>query len=166
VHCWRDDRAGHCGDCRSLSVGWATWIGRGLRLILRILHWLTAPGRGCSPLEHRGSGLPKSDREADRGGRRPKAHLHEIGQKGATFKSLADAWADTTTPHGKLMITILSGLAEFERELIKARTGEGRQRAKDQGTKFGRKLKLSDYQRAEALQRRASGEPIADIAKS
>jgi DNA invertase Pin-like site-specific DNA recombinase len=47
--------------------------------------------------------------------------LHEVAQGGATFKSLHDAWADTTTPHGRLMLTILGGLAEFERSLIKAR---------------------------------------------
>jgi DNA invertase Pin-like site-specific DNA recombinase len=35
------------------------------------------------------------------------------------------AWADTTTPHGRLMLTVLGGLAEFERELIIVRTGEG-----------------------------------------
>jgi DNA invertase Pin-like site-specific DNA recombinase len=52
--------------------------------------------------------------------------LDRIGQAGATFKSLADAWANTTTPHGRLILTILGGLAEFERELIRARTGEGR----------------------------------------
>ena len=49
--------------------------------------------------------------------------LDEITKRGAGFKSLADAWADTTTPHGRLMLTVLGGLAEFERELIKARTG-------------------------------------------
>jgi DNA invertase Pin-like site-specific DNA recombinase len=49
---------------------------------------------------------------------------------GAGFRSLADTWADTTTPLGRLMLTVLDGLAEFERELIKARTGEGRARAK------------------------------------
>src|SRR5262249_40765847 len=48
--------------------------------------------------------------------------LATISDKGAGFKSLADAWADTTTPHGRLMLTVLGGLAEFERELIKART--------------------------------------------
>src|SRR5262249_11848859 len=51
--------------------------------------------------------------------------LDSVTEAGAAFKSLADAWADTTTPHGKLMITILGGLAEFERSLILARTGEG-----------------------------------------
>ena len=51
--------------------------------------------------------------------------LDAIAKAGAGFKSLGDAWADTTTPHGRLMLTVLGGLAEFERELIKARTGEG-----------------------------------------
>ncbi len=69
--------------------------------------------------------------------------LDAIAKAGAGFKSLADTWADTTTPHGKLMITILGGLAEFERSLIIARTGEGRARAMARGVKFGRKLKLS-----------------------
>jgi DNA invertase Pin-like site-specific DNA recombinase len=46
----------------------------------------------------------------------------------AGFRSLADAWADTTTPHRRLQLTMLGGLAEFERELILARTGEGRAR--------------------------------------
>src|SRR5262249_40278732 len=52
--------------------------------------------------------------------------LDEIAKAGAGFRSLADTWADTTTPHGRLMLTILGGLAEFERELIRARTSEGR----------------------------------------
>src|SRR6516165_8230640 len=56
--------------------------------------------------------------------------LDTVARAGAGFKSLADTWADTTTPHGRLMLTVLGGLAEFERELIRARTGEGRKRAK------------------------------------
>ena len=52
--------------------------------------------------------------------------LAAVGEAGATFKSLGDAWADTTTPHGRLMLTVLGGLAEFERHLILARTSEGR----------------------------------------
>jgi DNA invertase Pin-like site-specific DNA recombinase len=51
--------------------------------------------------------------------------LAEIAQRGATFKSLGDPWCDTTTPHGRLMLTVLGGLAEFERHLILARTDEG-----------------------------------------
>lgn len=53
--------------------------------------------------------------------------LDTVAKAGAGFRSLADAWADTTTPHGRLMLTVLGGLAEFERELIRARTGEGPQ---------------------------------------
>ena len=56
--------------------------------------------------------------------------LAKITERGAGFKSLADTWADTTTAHGRSMLTVLGGLAEFERELIRARTGEGRARAK------------------------------------
>ncbi len=85
---------------------------------------------------------------------------------GASFKSLGDPWADTTTPHGRLMLTVLGGLAEFERELIKERTGEGRADAKARGVKFGRPRKLTHHQRAEAITRRAAGEKLADIARS
>src|SRR5712664_4424637 len=92
--------------------------------------------------------------------------LHAIGKAGATFKSLADAWADTTTPHGRLMLTILGGLAEFERELIKARTEEGRKRAQARGIRFGRPSKLTPHQRQEALRRLAVGETQADIART
>jgi DNA invertase Pin-like site-specific DNA recombinase len=92
--------------------------------------------------------------------------LAAITGKGAGFRSLADAWADTTTPHGRLMLTILGGLAEFERELIKVRTGEGRERAKAQGVKMGRKPTLTPHQQREAIQRREAGEPVPDIARS
>jgi DNA invertase Pin-like site-specific DNA recombinase len=61
--------------------------------------------------------------------------LDAIGKAGASFKSLGDPWADTTTPHGRLMLTVLGGLAEFERHLILARTAEGRDRAKARGVK-------------------------------
>jgi len=92
--------------------------------------------------------------------------LAAIADKQAGFRSLSDAWADTTTPHGRLMLTVLGGLTEFERELIRARTGEGRQRAKDRGVRLGRKPKLTAHQRREALARRAAGEPLAEIARS
>ena len=88
-----------------------------------------------------------------------------IGKAGAGFRSLKDTWADTTTAHGRLMLTVLGGLAEFERELIRARTGEGRKRAKDRGVRFGRPRKLTAHQRQEALQRIAQGETQADIAR-
>jgi len=65
--------------------------------------------------------------------------LATISERGASFKSLSDAWADTTTPHGRLMVTVLGGLAEFERQLILSRTAEGRSRAQANGVRFGRK---------------------------
>jgi DNA invertase Pin-like site-specific DNA recombinase len=64
------------------------------------------------------------------------------------------------------MLTVLGGLAEFERDLIRARTGEGRERAKARGVKMGRKPKLTPHQKAEAIKRRDAGEPMRDIAKS
>jgi DNA invertase Pin-like site-specific DNA recombinase len=92
--------------------------------------------------------------------------LATISDKGASFRSLGDGWADTTTPHGKLMITVLGGLAEFERHLILSRTSEGRQRAMARGTKFGRKPKLTKHQRDEALARKRNGETLMEIARS
>jgi DNA invertase Pin-like site-specific DNA recombinase len=92
--------------------------------------------------------------------------LATIADKGAGFKSLADTWADTTTAHGRLMLTVLGGLAEFERELIRARTDEGRKRAQARGVRFGRKLKLTQHQTAEALHRREAGEALVEIGRS
>jgi DNA invertase Pin-like site-specific DNA recombinase len=92
--------------------------------------------------------------------------LATVAEKGAGFRSIADAWADTTTPHGRLMLTVLGGLAEFERELIKARTDEGRKRAQARGTRFGRKPKLTAHQIAEALARRQAGEALMEIGRS
>jgi DNA invertase Pin-like site-specific DNA recombinase len=92
--------------------------------------------------------------------------LDTIAKAGAGFKSLADTWADTTTAHGRLMLTILGGLAEFERELIKARTSEGRKRAKERGVHMGRPSKLTPHQRREAIARREAGETLVEIARS
>jgi DNA invertase Pin-like site-specific DNA recombinase len=92
--------------------------------------------------------------------------LASIADRKSGFRSLGDAWADTTTSHGRLMLTVLGGLAEFERELIRARTSEGRERAKARGVKMGRKPKLTPHQQREAIKRRDRGEPIRDIARS
>jgi len=92
--------------------------------------------------------------------------LGAVADKGAGFKSLRDTWADTTTPHGRLMLTVLGGLAEFERELIRSRTGEGRERAKSRGVVMGRKPKLTRHQRQEAMARREAGESLVDIGRS
>jgi DNA invertase Pin-like site-specific DNA recombinase len=92
--------------------------------------------------------------------------LAEFDKLGVGFRSLGDPWCDTTTAHGRLMLTVLGGLAEFERELIRQRTGEGRARALAAGVRFGRKPKLSDFQRKEAVGRRGNGETLAQIARS
>jgi DNA invertase Pin-like site-specific DNA recombinase len=92
--------------------------------------------------------------------------LDTIAKAGAGFKSLGDTWADTTTPHGRLMLTVLGGLAEFERELILARTGEGRKRAQARGVRFGRPPALTVHQRQEAIQRLAEGVTQADLART
>ena len=64
------------------------------------------------------------------------------------------------------MVTVLAGLAEFERALIMARTGEGRTRAMARSVRFGRKPKLTPHQTHEALARREAGESLTDIARS
>ena len=92
--------------------------------------------------------------------------LDTITKAGAGFRSLGDTWADTTTPHGRLMLTVLGGLAEFERELIRVRTGEGRVRAKARGVHMGRPSKLTPHQKREALKALADGTATqADLAR-
>jgi DNA invertase Pin-like site-specific DNA recombinase len=92
--------------------------------------------------------------------------LATISERQAGFRSLKDAWADTTTPHRRLMLTVLGGLAEFERELIRARTSDGRARAGAKGVRFGRPAALTSDQRAQVLHRLANGEVQAELARS
>ena len=92
--------------------------------------------------------------------------LATITERKAGFRSLGDAWADTTTAHGRLMVTLLGGLAEFEKELIRVRTSEGRARAVARGVKLGRKPKLTPHQRQEILRRKENGEAVREIARS
>ena len=92
--------------------------------------------------------------------------IDRISAAGASFRSLGDPLWDTGSSQGRLLSTMLAAIAEFERELIRERTGAGRTRAMAAGVKFGRKPKLSDFQRAEAVKRRAAGERLADIAES
>ena len=81
--------------------------------------------------------------------------LDTVAKAGAGFRSLGDAWADTTTPHGRLMLTVLGGLAEFDRDLIRARTGEGRKRAKARGVPMGRPPKVTAASDAARRRRRS-----------
>ncbi len=112
----------------------------------------------------------RSERDAPRPtgalDQRPLEHASDDRRQGRRLCSVNDTWADTTTPHGRLMLTVLGGLAEFERELIRARTGEGRERAKARGVKMGRRPKLTDHQKREALKRRDAGEPMREIART
>ncbi len=92
--------------------------------------------------------------------------LAAIADRNAGFRSLGDTWADTTTAHARLMLAVLGGLAEFERDLIRARTGDGRARAVARGVKLGRKPKLTPHQQREAIKRRDRGEPVREIART
>jgi DNA invertase Pin-like site-specific DNA recombinase len=83
----------------------------------------------------------------------------------AGFKSINEPMIDTTNPHGKLILAVLAALAEFERSMILSRTDEGRKRAMARGVRFGRKPKLTNHQRQEALQRLRAGEPQTEIAR-
>ena len=92
--------------------------------------------------------------------------LGTIADRKADFRSLGDTWADTTTSHGRLLLTFLGGIAEYERDLIRARTDEGRARAKERGVKMGRKPKLTPFQQREAIKRKSDGEAVREIARS
>ena len=92
--------------------------------------------------------------------------LPAITGKKAGFRSLGDASAAITTAHGRLMLTVLGGLAEFERELIRTRTGEGRARAVARGQRMGRPPKLRPHQQRAAIKRREKGETLAEIGRS
>jgi DNA invertase Pin-like site-specific DNA recombinase len=84
----------------------------------------------------------------------------------AQFRSLAEPWADTGTSTGRLMLAVLGGLADVERDLIRTRTAEGRSRAKAQGKHMGRPPSLTPAQRKEASRRRAQGATLQELAKS
>src|SRR5215470_20373780 len=84
----------------------------------------------------------------------------------AQFRSLAEPWADTGTSTGRLMLAVLGGLADVERDLIRTRTAEGRSRAKAQGKHMGRPPALTPAQKKEAIRRRARGATLKELAES
>jgi DNA invertase Pin-like site-specific DNA recombinase len=94
------------------------------------------------------------------------AIVKQIVDAGGQFRSLAEPWADTATSTGRLMIAVLGGLADVERDLIRTRTAEGRSRAKARGQHMGRPPKLTPQQQAEARRRRAEGATLQELAKS
>jgi DNA invertase Pin-like site-specific DNA recombinase len=94
------------------------------------------------------------------------AIVKQIVDAGGQFRSLAEPWADTDTSAGRLMVAILGGLADVERDLIRTRTAEGRSRAKARGQHMGRPPKLTPQQQKEARRRRAEGATLKELAKS
>jgi DNA invertase Pin-like site-specific DNA recombinase len=92
--------------------------------------------------------------------------LERVADHNATFRSLAEPWADTKAPAGRFMLTMICWLAEFERHLIRERTGEGRERARRAGVKFGPKEKLSPQQKEEAWRRTVAGESLRAIGRA
>ncbi|WP_215755318.1 recombinase family protein [Acetobacter sp. P5B1] len=93
------------------------------------------------------------------------AIVHEITKKGSHFYSLAEPWADTNTSTGRLMLAVLAGLADVERDLIRTRTAEGRARAIEQGKRMGRPPKITTQEKQDVIRRRLRGEPLKSVAK-
>jgi DNA invertase Pin-like site-specific DNA recombinase len=94
------------------------------------------------------------------------AIVKRIVDAGGQFKSLAEPWADTATSTGRLMIAVLGGLADVERDLIRTRTAEGRSRATARGQHMGRPPALTPQQQAEARSRRDEGATLKELSKS
>jgi DNA invertase Pin-like site-specific DNA recombinase len=94
------------------------------------------------------------------------AIVKQIVDTGGQFRSLAEPWADTATSTGRLMIAVLGGLADVERDLIRTRTAEGRSRANSRGQHMGRPHALTPQQQTEARQRRAEGATLQELAES
>ncbi|GAN68789.1 recombinase family protein [Acetobacter orleanensis] len=93
------------------------------------------------------------------------AIIRNFTEKKAHFYSLSEPWADTSSSTGRLMLAVLGGLADVERDLIRTRTAEGRARAQKQGVKMGRPLLTSKTDRIEIINRRQDGHTLAKIAK-
>ena len=92
------------------------------------------------------------------------AIISRVAEREALVKVLDKPWLDLTTPMGKGILALLSAMAEDERERILRRANEGREIAKANGAKFGRRPKLTEHQRSRALERLAAGESQDAIA--
>ncbi|CAB3800564.1 DNA-invertase hin [Paraburkholderia ultramafica] len=89
-----------------------------------------------------------------------------IKETGAGLRSLAEPWADTTTPAGRMVLTVFAGIADFERSLIAERTSAGRIAAKARGVKFGPRPTLGSEQIAHARQLiEQDGRPVTEVAR-
>jgi DNA invertase Pin-like site-specific DNA recombinase len=89
----------------------------------------------------------------------------QLKEAGAGLRSLHEPWADTTSPSGRMVLTVFAGIAEFERALIHERTRAGRVAAKARGVRFGRPAKLSADQISLARRLISEGRPVPEIAK-
>ena len=92
--------------------------------------------------------------------------MDTINEAGGKFQSISEPWANTTTHAGKMVMTVFAGIAEFERDLIRERTGAGRDAAKQRGVRFGRPKKLNTDQVQVASQLLAEGKRVRDIART
>jgi DNA invertase Pin-like site-specific DNA recombinase len=92
--------------------------------------------------------------------------VETIGNSGARFQSISEPWADTTTHAGKMIMTIFAGIAEFERDLIRERTGAGRADAKKRGVRFGRPQKMNVEQQKLAQRLIKEGKSVSEVART
>jgi DNA invertase Pin-like site-specific DNA recombinase len=90
--------------------------------------------------------------------------VKRIADAKTQFRFLTEPWADTGTSTGRLMLAVLGGLADVERDLIRTRTAEGRSRAKVQGKHVGLPF-LAPAQRKEAIRPRAQGATLDELAR-
>ncbi|WP_099868008.1 recombinase family protein [Pararhizobium haloflavum] len=94
------------------------------------------------------------------------AIAERIKEAGAGLRSLAEPWADTTTPAGRMVLTVFAGIADFERSLIVERTSVGRMAAKARGVRFGPRPALSGEQIAHARQLISDNEKsVSEVAR-
>ena len=92
--------------------------------------------------------------------------IETIQEAGGKFMSISEPWADTTTHAGKMIMTIFAGIAEFERDLIRERTGAGREAAKKRGVQFGRPRKLNPEQMQLVRRLLDEGKSVRELAKT
>ena len=92
--------------------------------------------------------------------------IDSIASAKAKFLSLSEPWADTTSPAGRMVMTVLSGIAEFERDLIHSRTSAGRIAARSRGVQFGRPPKLNSDQKKLIMRLLKEGEPVKEVART
>ena len=93
------------------------------------------------------------------------AITQKIEAADASFRSLREPWADTTSSMGKFLLTVFEGLSELERNIINERTEKGRVSARKRGVKFGRKLKLDAHQQDQVRTMLKDGQSIRAIAR-